>query len=156
MSVVVWDGHMLAADCQATRCGIASKVLKIRQLSSGEAVAWVGDQVKGLALLRWFREGANPDEWPEFQKKDDFTELIVVDNGNLVSFEEVPEPLIHDHSEPAAWGSGFATALAAMAMGADAKKAVEVTNELNVYCGFGVEARSSNGLSGILQQIRKI
>jgi len=39
-----------------------------------------------------------------------------------------------------AWGSGRDYAMGAMEMGADARRAVEVTNVHSTDCGFGVEA----------------
>jgi hypothetical protein len=92
---------------------------------------------------------------PEFQKTDDWTRLIVVKVGNIVQcdacfgvgsrstsvffFERVPYPLIPD-SLCCAWGSGAEYAMAAMAMGADARKAVEIAGRFSITCGLGVDA----------------
>jgi ATP-dependent protease HslVU (ClpYQ) peptidase subunit len=65
--------------------------------------------------------------------------LVVIDRaGTLRRFENGPYPLTY-HDEIFACGSGCDFAYGAMAMGADASRAVEVASEFDIYCGRGVD-----------------
>ena len=138
MSVIVWDGKTLAADRQATCSDMAARVTKARRLESGEVLAWTGDQEQGLALARWYEAGADRDKWPAFQKGTDWTRLIVADADGVHFYDKEPEQ--QRLEEPfAAWGSGRDFAIGALAMRANAEKAVEVASMFNVHCGCGCD-----------------
>lgn len=141
MSVVVWDGKTLAADRQATNAGLRRRVSKMKQLADGTILAFVGKQDTGLALLKWYEEGHQADKFPASQKdKDDWSSMIVVQpNGTVFVYEQWGEP-IETFDEYMAWGSGRDFAIGAMAMGADAKRAVEIASQFSTDCGMGVEA----------------
>ncbi len=138
MTVIAWDGKRLAADRQATNADMRAKVSKARRLSGGCVVAFTGELEKGLVLTRWYEEGALPERWPAFQKTDDWTRLIIADANGVRVYEKELVPQTFDETFMA-WGSGRDFAMGAMAMGADAKQAVEVASMFNVYCGGGVE-----------------
>jgi ATP-dependent protease HslVU (ClpYQ) peptidase subunit len=141
MSVVVWDGKTLAADRQITSAEMRVTVSKMKRLLDGTLLAWVGSQDGGLVMARWYENGEDVNAWPESQKdKKDWTRLIVVKpDGRVFFYERLGEP-INVIETPIAWGSGRDFAMGALAMGADARKAVEVANSLCVSCGMGVEA----------------
>ena len=139
MSVVVWDGTWLAADRQANTADLAVTCQKLMRAENGNILAFTGTLECGLMLAQWYNEGANPDKWPEFQKTEEWTRLIVVDNEGASIYEKLPiAQKIHDTH--ASWGSGRDYALGAMAMGADAKRAVEIASEYNIDCGKGIDA----------------
>lgn len=139
MSVVCWDGKTLAADRQATDQGIRVPTAKILRLPTGEVVAWVGGCENGMSVCQWYSEGANPKHWPKCQEGDNFARFIVMRNGKLWEYEQLPiaQPVM---SHPAAWGSGRDLSLGAMAMGADAVKAVEVAAQYSTSVGMGVDS----------------
>lgn len=141
MSVVAWDGKTLAADRQCTNAGMRYVCTKMRQLSNGVVLAVTGCMDSGLMMMRWFEEGADRDNWPDPQTdKEHWSRLIVLyPNGDLWQYERcpVPERII---AAPLAWGAGQDYAMGAMAMGADARRAVEIANTYCEGCGFGVEA----------------
>jgi hypothetical protein len=139
MSIVVWDGKTLAADMQATCADARFKVSKMRRLDDGTVLAWAGHQDGGLAMARWYETGADPNKLPPCQK-DEWTRLIVVQPGGKVVFYEQFGYPIEVLDCPAAWGSGRDFALGALAMGADARRAVEIACQFNINCGMGVEA----------------
>lgn len=140
MSVVVWDGRTIAADCQATNGSLKFRISKMRRLTDGTVLAWTGIHPCGLAVARWYEDGAKREDWPASQNKDDWSTLVVVlPNGRAFSYERFPEA-IDVLDLPAAWGCGSEFALGAMAMGADARKAVEIASQFSAGCGFGVEA----------------
>lgn len=139
MSVVVWDGKTLAADKQGTICDMKVKTTKIKRLPGGEILAWVGTQENGLALANWFVNGCKPEEWPECQKGDDWTRLIVVIKGKAYEYEQLPIRQCVEGT-PHAWGSGRDYAIGALAMGATAAEAVKVASRFSTTCGLGVDA----------------
>lgn len=143
MSVVAWDGRTLAADKQSVAASKLSTCTKIRKIKNGEVLAWTGDMDKGLLLAKWYEDGANPEQWPEFQKdKERWCRLIVAFRGNVKIYEQQPVSMRFEDAF-SAWGAGQDFAIGAMAMGADAKKAVEITNEFSESCGKGVDAYES-------------
>ena len=139
MSVVVWDGRTLAADRQMTNCGLRAKTSKMVVTADGTVFAWTGENQHGVALVQWYLGGEIKADYPEFQKKESWTRLIVADADGCRFFENEPYAMtVHDKF--AAWGSGRDFAYGALEMGADARRAVEVTITHSVECGFGVEA----------------
>lgn len=139
MSVVAWDGKTLAADRQATSCGLRTATHKARRLANGEVIAWVGDKDYGQALALWYERGRDAAAWPEFQNdKDDWSRLIVAGESGVRTYERQPIELV-DLDAIQAWGSGRDYALGAMAMGADAAEAVQVACRFDANCGMGVD-----------------
>lgn len=145
MSVVVWDGTSLAADRQSIINDMRSTASKICRLP-GALGAWVGTHSQGLLLIDWYRDGADPAQWPAFQKdKEEWTRLIIVNNKGLV-WEYECEPVKILLEDPyMAWGSGAQYAMGALAMGASAKQAVEIANRFCVTCGVGVDVMTPGG-----------
>ena len=151
MSVVAWDGKIIAADKLCVSADMRSTTTKIvrlpresqKQLAGGPdlkevVLAWVGEQGGGLALLDWYKSGCNPADWPAAQRTADWTRLLVADKDGVVFYER--EPRAQKVEEPfMAWGSGRDFAMGAMAMGADARQAVEVASRFSTNCGGGVD-----------------
>ena len=140
MSVVVWDGRTLAADRQMVCAGLRSTVSKIRRLDDGTLLGVTGHHDAGLLMFRWYEDDAKREEWPDVQSGKRWCRLIVVlPSGSVGFYEQQPEfQVVLDPF--AAWGAGRDFAIGALAMGADARKAVEITNQFSVDCGLGVEA----------------
>jgi len=139
MTVIAWDGDSLAADKASENCGMVLRVTKIRKLGSGEVIAWCGKMENGLALARWYADGAEIDHWPSFQRTDDWSRLIVANEEHVFFYEQEPERQFVD--EPfCAWGSGRDFAIGAMAMGANAAKAIEIASKYNIFCGLGCDS----------------
>lgn len=138
MSVIAWDGKVLAADRQISHNDRAYEGQKLFRLDDGTLVAFTGDRECGMILVEWVRSGADSARWPAFQKHDDFTTLVVVRTDGQV-FQLQAEPYWHRITEPFyAWGVGAPYALGAMACGATAEHAVTVANSFSVWCGCGV------------------
>ena len=138
MSIVAWDGKILAADKLVVSGELRSSGTKIVRLETGEILAWTGECGGGMALVHWFKHGRLKEDWPEMQKTPDWTRLIVADESIAYFYEREPFPQIV--ADPfMAWGNGRDYAIGAMAMGADAKQAVEVANRFCISCGGGVD-----------------
>ena len=140
MTVIAWDGKTLAADRQMTWADMRSTVNKLRQLPNGEVLAVTGDSARAVAVLRWYEEGADPEKWPKCQTETDYARLIVARHGGrLVYFDWLPmEQQIIDPFM--AFGAGRDFAMGALAMGADAKKAVGIACRFSVGCGLGIDS----------------
>ena len=139
MTVIAWDGKTLAADRMGTYGAMRRTRCKIRVLSPDVAVSSTGDVDEGLILKDWFEAGAKQEAYPKFQTREHFTSLVVCDHGRVYEYssECVRIPVEDPY---AAWGDGSDFAMGAMAMGADARKAVEMTIQHCVSCGNGVDA----------------
>src|SRR6185503_3289117 len=127
MSVIVWDGKTLAADCQVSYGSTRCKVSKIRRLEDGTILAVTGSECSGALMMHWYEQGADLSNYPACQSdKDDWSRLVVVQpNGQVICYEKYPV-VMPVNQFPMSWGSGQDFALGAMAMGADARKAVEI------------------------------
>lgn len=139
MTVIAWDGKTLAADKAATWVGFQNTVTKIYRVPGG-LVGLCGDSDRALELLAWFRAGRDVGAWPrDGQNRDDRGAAVFIDEaGRCFSYEKTPYP---QHNEQAfyAIGSGRDYALAAMHLGHDARKAVEVACALDNCCGRGID-----------------
>jgi hypothetical protein len=141
MSVIVWDGKTLAADMQVSYGSTACKISKIRKLKDGTILATTGSECSGALMMQWYETGADFSKYPVCQSdKDDWSRLVVVlPDGQVSCYEKYPVR-IGVIQIPMAWGSGQDFALGALAMGADARKAVGIACQYSTDCGFGVEA----------------
>jgi len=142
MSVVAWDGKTLAADRQGTHGDFPGEYPKSRKIQQGihygHVVAWTGDLDRCEALARWYEEGANIEKLPQFQKSEDWCQLIVADSKSVKWYQR--EGIYFYANTPfMAWGCGRDLAIGAMAHGASAEEAVKIAINHNIYCGFGVD-----------------
>lgn len=139
MTVIAWDGHTLAADKQ---CGTdyPRRVTKIRRLANGELIGVCGWMDRGLILMDWYENGADPAALPEFQKDENRScELVIVKPDRSVwVLREYHMPFrVEDKTH--ASGSGRDFAAAAMHLGKTSPEAVAVGNALCGSCGLGID-----------------
>jgi hypothetical protein len=139
MSVVAWDGKTVAADKRACLFDAAMKTTKAWLMPGGIIVATTGERGFGLAMVDWWSAGALAATWPPFQATDDWARLIVFEPGqDPYTYERQPvRQVVEDPFM--AWGSGRDFAMGAMAMGANARQAVAIASQFNVYCGNGID-----------------
>ena len=148
MSIVAWDGKVLAADKRSVANGCARTSIKAHLIQGPLSftpwdrkaiIAHCGSLPRGMMLLEWFRSGADPAKWPTLRDPQDWTSLITISHdGACRVFEEEPVAVLID-APYWAWGSGRDYALGAMAMNADAVRAVEIASQFDVYCGSGID-----------------
>jgi hypothetical protein len=139
MTIIAWDGKTLAADKSATNCGWSNTVTKVYRVPGG-LVAFSGDADAAMDLLAWFQGGRVPSDYPACQKTDDRGSAFFVDNdGALWTYDKSVNPQRYEQRF-AAMGSGRDYALAAMYLGFDAVRAVEVACALDNDCGNGIDA----------------
>ena len=137
MTVIAWDGKTLAADKRSVNDGYASSVTKI--FRAGDClVGMSGCLARGHAMYQWFAAGHDPEKFPE-ETTDDWALLLVIfPSGVVWKYESREHPFVIE-SQPCAGGSGRDFALMAMHLGCDARRAVELTCELSVACGNGID-----------------
>lgn len=141
MTVIAWDGKTLAADKRATINGYPATTTKIRRTPWGDLLASCGDAGTGRALIDWYVNGAVRSEYPENQMGDDgcrSTMMVIGGGGEIRLYQRDPFPIILENKFHA-MGSGADFALAALHLGHDARKAVEVACELDNDCGNGID-----------------
>jgi len=139
MTVIAWDGTTLAADkraCNGSLIGTVTKIFRIRDC----LVGYSGDAAFGEQMRAWFAAGEHAADFPSGQRdKDDYAVLLVIrPDGKVQRFERTPHPITFE-DRCAATGSGRDFAIAAMHLGFNAARAVEVASQLTCDCGNGVD-----------------
>lgn len=138
MTVIAWDGKTLAADKASTAVGYATTVTKVHKVPGG-LVGLSGDCDAACELLEWFRRGRDPATYPACQKTDNLAYAVFVDVELRVwSYGKGVVPMLIEDKQHAC-GAGRDYALAAMHLGFDARKAVEVACALDAFCGNGID-----------------
>ncbi len=138
MTVIAWDGQILASDKRATSEGLIRTVTKIWKID-GLLVGGCGDFVTCCEMREWIKRGRNHKDFPEMQRdKEDWAKIIVIDQGAIQVYERSPYPVIFEDRHFAV-GTGRDFALSAMYLGKSAKVAVEIANHFECYCGNGVD-----------------
>lgn len=137
MTVIAFDGKTVAADRQACINGTTGQVTKIERVGR-TVVGFSGYISQGILLLEWFKDGAKPDLFPRPINDSERANLWVFGRGIIHTFEQCPYPYVIE--EPFwAGGCGKDLAMGAMAMGADARRAVEIASRYDANCGLGID-----------------
>jgi hypothetical protein len=139
MTVVAWDGRTLAADRMANCNGHPRSVTKVFRLDPFRLVAVTGISHKAHEILEWLRDPNR--EQDKFPRGDDAHVYVVYRDGTAECYEGGPIPVPIVERQFAA-GAGRDYALAALYLGYDARRAVEVACALDIYCGNGIDTLS--------------
>jgi 20S proteasome alpha/beta subunit len=131
----------LAADKRASSSGYGATVTKIRRTAAGELLAVSGEFDAGQALMAWYQAGALPEAFPDNRDANESfrARLLVIGAGPRIRiFESTPHAMTIE-DQKYAMGSGRDYALAAMHLGRNSRKAVEVACALDAGCGNGID-----------------
>lgn len=143
MSVVVYDGKAIAID----RAGVQGDLLypvKKYTVHSKKILTGVGPAATIAAMTRWYQSGCDPEDFPLRQlSRSTMCEFIVASASGLVHYEAGVDPIDHGYAS-CAFGAGRDFAYGALAMGADARRAVEVAASFSTSCGHGVDVFTLN------------
>jgi len=138
MTIICWDGKTLAADKRSINNGLIRAVTKIRRIhnllcgASGEM--WACQEV-----FAWIERGRIPGDYPKCQiDKDDFVDLVVIEDGKILKYERSPYPFMIE-DETYAMGSGRDFAMSSMYFGGTAQEAVKFASLLDAGCGNGMD-----------------
>lgn len=143
MSTVAWDGQMLACDSQTTCNDIIVSLDAKKSFTDGKGtiVAGVGTHSLIAEWAEWFLKTPMLAE-PDLED----SVVFVVKNGVARYYDKHGSLPI---TGPQAIGSGMVVALAAMKAGKNARDAVAIACELDVYSGGEIVSYcSSDGCMG--------
>lgn len=144
MTIICWDGVTLAADRLAVSGTLGRTMTKI--FRHGDMIFGGAGVLTTLEAMRaWVIGGCVFGEFPKLPKDDPDRQVtsfwVINRNGTIVKFEDSPYPL--RYNDPFfADGSGRDFAYAALEMGADARRAVEIACKYDIYCGGGIDVLS--------------
>lgn len=129
----------MAADRLAvTGAGRRASMTKIYKID-GHLVGISGAADVSIALLSWFKNGRSEEYWPDLQYEEmECSMMVVTPGGTITVYQRYPLPIVLEDSFHAI-GSGCDYALAALHLGHDAVKAIEVASALDAYTGGGVD-----------------
>lgn len=140
MTIIAWDGTTLAADRLCSNGGTRESITKIWKVG-GHLLAGSGNAYLSSAMTEWFRGGRVPAAYPKdvWEATDGGNFWVIEPTGRLVEYAtKVPVGVSVD-PQPMAIGCGRRCALAAMHLGFDARRAVEVAIAIEIGCGMGVD-----------------
>lgn len=139
MTTIAWDGKSLAAD---KRMGFGTEFATVTKIARahGCLIGWAGGSALGKAMFNWFEMGRNPADYPASQRDDAKcgTFIVIGPSGCVSQYSQEPYP-IHVEEKFYAIGSGSPFASAAMFLGCDARRAVEVACALDMNSGNGID-----------------
>jgi ATP-dependent protease HslVU (ClpYQ) peptidase subunit len=120
---------------------------KIRKINN-HLVGVAGSASGSATLMNWLENGADEAKWPDIQKdKDRWCDMLVITpERKIMKYEQEPIPFEIEETRYAI-GSGKDCALAAMVMGADAVRAVEVASIVEHGCGNGIDTITFENLT---------
>lgn len=143
MSIIAWDGELIAADSLSCRGSIWTPYPKLFKLNEKTVVGITGSVSIGLEMVDWIENGCEKKSFPESQRThEDAGFAIVAENDKVKVYETSPIPLIYKIKKGfyMAWGSGIDVALGAMYGGADAIEAVGAACYHCTDCGLEIVA----------------
>lgn len=137
MTCIVWDGKTLAADKRVSFGTSISTTTKIHRIN-GMLVGCAGGAAQGASCIQWVRDGMDRSQYPDAQKEDSCSLLIIHPDGAIHYYSKTPDPLAIE-CKTFAIGSGSEYADAALYLGKTAIEAVEVAIALDSGCGNGID-----------------
>lgn len=147
MTTIAYTAGVMAADTRAYAGfnTVLGGKTKIRRCADGTLIGCSTNQVGfAEAVLAWYERGAKPEDIPKATEQK-FSFLAVKPNGDaFYAFESfnLSGPI---HGEYFSIGSGEGIAQGAMRAGADAKRAVEIASEVDVWTGLPVICLTHDG-----------
>lgn len=138
MSIIAWDGTTLAADKRMVNYSVISTVTKVFRVGDDILVGFTGLAAQMGRYLAWMRAGFDPATYPVQDKDDTCYALVVHRSGRVMHYGATGYPVLGEDARHAA-GSGRDFALAAMYLGCDAVRAVEITTHFCCDCGNGID-----------------
>ena len=140
MTVVVWDGKVLAGDRKSVLGGTPMRTRKVfRVIAPNKRVALIGYSGSNAfvrAHLAWLNGGDRPTFTHE---KFDWAVMLVDDERKIWFRSWTADYWDRFLCRRWAIGAGCDYALGAMDQGADAVEAVRAASRLDIGCGLGVD-----------------
>ena len=144
MTVIAWDGTVLAADRESSdswmKCNASTKIELVR----GHLVGCAGPAAAAREIIAWFAAGADPATFHEsLRKLDSLTMLAIAPGGTINMYQNTPYPIVYREGPLGnrfAIGSGKEAAMGVMVAGYGARRAVEIASMVCAGCGNGVDS----------------
>lgn len=144
MSVIVYDGDLIAADLMVNTGGSSWAANKLGWLDDYIFTAF-GDQSNALKLIAQFREYKGPYIPQSKYFFTPYATMIYVDRTTHNLYRYAQDGSIVDHGKhKAAFGTGKDFAYGALAVGANATNAVKAALKYSPTCGIGVQTINVN------------
>lgn len=137
MTVIAWDGRTLAADKQG-RAGYVKTARTKIQRHAGMLIGTAGERHVADQVVFWIKEGCNPATWPKAAEEGVTDVLVVLPSGVLLLYQSGPHVTPLENSFFAI-GCGAEAAMAVVALGHNAHRAVEITCQVVADCGGGID-----------------
>jgi len=141
MTIIAWDGKMLATDSAATDGATQWETEKAwyHICDEGKVILSGAGPLQTILQMRdWFKAGGLHNKFPNAQLTSQFCHFIVVNSHGLYRYEQGPIPIKHGRHK-CAFGDGKDFAMGAFGMGADASTAVQIAIDHSVHCGLSVK-----------------
>ena len=149
MTTIAWDGSTLVADRRITSGTVTYSTTKIRHTADGRLIGATGDYGVCTAMLEWLERGGPR---PHCQDSDRW----------ISALEIMPDGSCWMHNRDSRWcvedgfvavGSGRDYAMATMALGFTARRAVEIACRFDPGTGNGIdELRFARGAEDVAEQ----
>jgi ATP-dependent protease HslVU (ClpYQ) peptidase subunit len=147
MTTVAYRNGIMAADTMALRGSIPRICKKLYRLGD-TIIGLAGNLSDGLVFIDWWERGHDIADWPIFhmyrgnEDAPDISALVLTADGlDLWTEHAQPIPILDDFF---AIGSGTAAAMAAMHMGADPIRAVEIAMLVDYSTGGDIMSETIN------------
>lgn len=139
MTIVAWDGKMLAADKQAVVASQKYPVTKVYRVDADRLAGISGHLGRGTTIVAWLRGGAVLDQFPKSNADYDYTQVMVVSRaGDILVYENGAYPFTVNREQHCI-GSGRDFGLSALFLGLNAESAVVHASNYSADCGLGVD-----------------
>lgn len=146
MTTIAYRDGVLAADtlvtCNGTRTSFINKMFRVK----GWMIAGSGSLGTCFPVARWIEEHDGNVCFPiDWGKTDDSGALLVSPAGLVFTADTGSNAVMRVDGPYQARGTGMDFALAAMALGSDARLAVEISLKHDVYSGGCINWMRLNG-----------
>lgn len=144
MTCIAYRNGVLAGDRLGDYGGTRVRVRKVHRIVHNGEECLIGVSGNAAAATAWIVWMKNGEHRPTVSSSDGFTALLIDTKLRVWRYEWslVPQRM---YGEFHAIGCGRGEALGAMAMGADARKAVLIASRFDIAVGYGVETVEFNG-----------
>lgn len=142
MTVIAWDGKILAADKQMTSnttISITTKIKLVEARSTNKYLIGVTGSIGDLqAFCNWFIAECGTENYPKNFIDGNATAIVINEVGEINLYETTPFGTLLQ-TKTFAIGSGKQFAMASMYYGHDAVEAVKLACQFDAYCGQGID-----------------
>jgi hypothetical protein len=140
MTVIAWDGRMVAADSMLEAGGyVYPRGTKKLILFDGNIYATSGAAGLVKPCMDWVLRNDEPENMPKVTDPQGYNFMVFMPDG-VAHARSNANPYPYEPGAPDAWGSGCDFAIGAMLHGADAWDAALVACRANPHCSPPIQA----------------